>query len=647
MIQETLPDLSVIHLTYDGNGNVTSITSPRRLQHQFFYNMMNLLDEYLPPVLPSVTGVETTYRYNFDKQLAQISRPDGTNIYFYYNPSTPSTGLLSQIQTPTGNYTYTYYPNTNLIASLTSPYAEVLSYHYVGNLPTSVTSSGSVSSYLGFTYNPDSTVASIGVGANATSATPVNLSYDKDGLLIGSGDEKLTINSQGAVSASALGNISESLKYNPLGQMVQDSFSFSTQQLLLKTISRDKLGRIIGVTEGTKNLTYVYDPAGTLKSVTQNGFLLRAYTYDSNGNRISASGPGLKVTAQNAQYDSQDRLLAYGPLQFQYDFNGTLTSKIDNSSTKQQITKYTYDAFGNLKTVILPDGRQIDYIIDGQNRRVGKKVNGQLVQMYAYQSQTQLAAILNPQGQVIQRFVYGAKANVPDYMIAGGIEYRIISNQVGTPELVVNSSSGTIVETLSFDEFGVPGPNVGSQTIPIGFAGGLRDSDTGLVRFGARDYDPETGRFVSKDPILFDGGDTNLYSYGLQDPINHVDPTGLYCTYSQSSGSLICIDATTGIPYLNTTGFSGNGLGTNQPAFQNVPNIGPIPSGTYTVGPPNGALGPNTRPLVPDTLANFPSLRDPNSFFLHGGTESHGCVINNNPGNRSVIPTGETFIVVQ
>jgi len=62
---------------------------------------------------------------------------------------------------------------------------------------------------------------------------------------------------------------------------------------------------------------------------------------------------------------------------------------------------------------------------------------------------------------------------------------------------------------------------------PFGFAGGLYDQDTGLVHFGARDYDPFTGRWTAKDPILFKGGETSLYGYTGDDPVNFIDPTGL------------------------------------------------------------------------------------------------------------------------
>jgi RHS repeat-associated protein len=63
--------------------------------------------------------------------------------------------------------------------------------------------------------------------------------------------------------------------------------------------------------------------------------------------------------------------------------------------------------------------------------------------------------------------------------------------------------------------------------IPFGFAGGLHDKDTNLIRFGYRDFDPETGRWTARDPIGFAGGDTNLYGYVASDPVNFIDPDGL------------------------------------------------------------------------------------------------------------------------
>jgi RHS repeat-associated protein len=75
--------------------------------------------------------------------------------------------------------------------------------------------------------------------------------------------------------------------------------------------------------------------------------------------------------------------------------------------------------------------------------------------------------------------------------------------------------------------------------IPFGFAGGLHDRDTKLVRFGYRDYDPDTGRWMAKDPILFAGGDTDLYGYCLNDPVNWVDPEGLRNWDVPNSGDTI------------------------------------------------------------------------------------------------------------
>jgi len=86
----------------------------------------------------------------------------------------------------------------------------------------------------------------------------------------------------------------------------------------------------------------------------------------------------------------------------------------------------------------------------------------------------------------------------------------------------------TAVKEIVYDSFG----NIVTDTdpdfrVPFGFAGGLYDPDTKLTHFGYREYDPFTGRWTAKDPILFAGGDSNLYGYVLNDPVNLVDPWGL------------------------------------------------------------------------------------------------------------------------
>ena len=91
---------------------------------------------------------------------------------------------------------------------------------------------------------------------------------------------------------------------------------------------------------------------------------------------------------------------------------------------------------------------------------------------------------------------------------------------------MVNSVTGAITQRIDYDTFGnvTADSNPGFQ--PFGFAGGIYDPATGLVRFGARDYDARTGRWTAKDPIGFAGGDANLYRYARNDALNLIDPSG-------------------------------------------------------------------------------------------------------------------------
>ena len=307
--------------------------------------------------------------------------------------------------------------------------------------------------------------------------------------------------------------------------MSQLTAAYGGTALFSSQYTRDQAGNItqkaetlIGDTPAT--FTYAYDQAGRLTEVKKDGVVQAGYAYDPNGNRLSLTTPGGAV---GGTYDAQDRLLAYGDNTYTYTANGELKTKTNGSQT----TSYAYDVLGNLTNVTLPNGNAVDYVIDGRNRRIGKKVNGTLIQGFLYQDQLRPIAELDGGGNVITRFIYGTKINVPDYLIKGTTTYRILSDHLGSPRLIVNTANGVVEQRLDYNEFGnvTTDSNPGFQ--PFGFPGGLYDQHTKLTRFGAREYDAETGRWTAKDPIGFAGGDVNLYTYVENNPIRFVDPLGL------------------------------------------------------------------------------------------------------------------------
>src|SRR5262249_5451128 len=142
---------------------------------------------------------------------------------------------------------------------------------------------------------------------------------------------------------------------------------------------------------------------------------------------------------------------------------------------------------------------------------------------------------LDGEGNIISRFVFGLRSNVPEYMVRNGVTYRILTDQLGSPRAVIDNNTGVIVARFDYDEWGVVVAETNSGFQPFGFAGGLSDSMTGLVRFGTRDYAPTSGRWIAKDRVGLGGGSPNLYEYTVNDPINELDPTGEFSVYGWSS----------------------------------------------------------------------------------------------------------------
>jgi RHS repeat-associated protein len=291
---------------------------------------------------------------------------------------------------------------------------------------------------------------------------------------------------------------------------------------------RDNLGRITQKVETVGGVTrtddYQYDTRGQLLNVARNGDLVSVYDYDDNGNRLSLTNPSTSSVTLGS-YDDQDRVLAYGSFEYSFNPNGDLTTKL--STTTNEETTYDYDVRGALLSVVLPDDTTLEYVTDASGRRIAKKVDGIQTQAFLYKDALRIAAEFDGSGNIVSQFAYVHGSHSPDFMVKAGSVYRFIKDQLGSPRVVVNVSTGTIAQVLEYDEFGRVLSDSAPGFQPFGFAGGLYDQHTGLVRFGARDYDAETGRWTAKDPILFGGGDANLHAYVGSDPVNYIDPSGL------------------------------------------------------------------------------------------------------------------------
>ena len=135
-------------------------------------------------------------------------------------------------------------------------------------------------------------------------------------------------------------------------------------------------------------------------------------------------------------------------------------------------------------------------------------------------------------------------ADAADHFTGAAGTFLVLSDHLGSPRLIVNTSTGPTVEEIGgtdCDEFGNVTNDTSPGLTPFGFAGGLYDKDTGLVRFGVRDYDASVGRWTSKDSIRFKGG-INLYAYVANDPVNAHDPNGTNCETECSLESIpICL----------------------------------------------------------------------------------------------------------
>ena len=248
-------------------------------------------------------------------------------------------------------------------------------------------------------------------------------------------------------------------------------------------------------------------------------------SYDKQGRRSrdylpATAGPGYR----DYQYTTDNRLLRAANNTFTHDDNGFRS--IWSSGGTYHLYEYSPD-YGLLKMEIKDENCVFSFKHDENGQRTAKHLNGQLVEAYQWLDFIRLGAFHD--SRMGYEFGYEDGERLPVAMRReDGAVFTLHYDQVGSLRVVADLHGNVIKEVL-YDPFGgIIEDTTPSLRIPIGFAGGLHDHDLGFVRFGWRDYDVNTGRWTAPDPIGDRGGDPDWYGYCLDDPVNGIDPLGLF-----------------------------------------------------------------------------------------------------------------------
>jgi RHS repeat-associated protein len=304
---------------------------------------------------------------------------------------------------------------------------------------------------------------------------------------------------------------------------------------------------------------YGYDLIYELLNATQGGSATESYTYDPVGNRLS------NLTSSGWSYNVSNELNSRPSNSYTYDANGNTQTMANSSGT----TTYTWDFENRLTSVALPgSGGSVNFKYDPFGRRIYKSSSSG-TSIYAYDGDN-LIEEANATGAAVARYSPGLNIDESLAMLRSGTTSYYEADGLGSVTTLSNAA-GALANNYTYDSFGNLVASAGSLVNSFHYAGREFDIETNLYYYRARYYDAIVGRFLSEDPLEFDGDGPNFYSYVRNDPIILTDLFGLSSlVFDANNGTLTVIDG------------NGNVVGV-YPAANNAQNgsRGPWSPGTY------------------------------------------------------------------
>jgi RHS repeat-associated protein len=460
--------------TYDAAGNLLTQASATG-------TVTNTYDQVSRLTSTSNSAGGGTISYGYDKASNQVSETDALGTYT--NTFDDSGVLLVTKYPKSGGYLYTDYA-TDDHGRRTDTFLQGSS-TYSNTSPVTVPSS--YAARYTTTYDPNGRVSEIKAVSN------------NSGTLTTTFDTSYCYNAAAGTSSCSATKASDTSK-------IQWEKNNLTSQITAFTYDGSRI-KTVAQSGGSSNTTW-------------------NYTYDSRGNRLTATATGGTTSSQTLTYNAANEITTTG---YTFDGAGNLTAAPGWT--------YTYNA--------------AEQMIAAKNT----STNVTTTYTYAGASQTQVLTEVNPAGstytitygkadangqpEIDQYKVNSAFSSVYSDPVTGqstmlqtssGIECMYVFDGQGNPVGLLTDFA-TQGFNIAYDPYGVgtfSGSGNGNSQNPYTFKGGIQDRATGLIKFGIRWYNPTTGTWTQEDTLdaPLDPSNANRYAFAGDDPINGFDPSG-------------------------------------------------------------------------------------------------------------------------
>ncbi|WP_231754834.1 RHS repeat-associated core domain-containing protein [Pseudarthrobacter sp. GA104] len=512
--------------TIDGKGNTTTITydaarNPATITPPAPLGATTRTFDAAGRVATKTDGKNQTAAYSYDgnDRLTQtrfgVSCVPATCVTYSYDAN----GNLKTRVDGSGTTSYAYDVQNRPTAKTTGGVTTSLAYDQESNVTSFTDTTGTV----GYRYDNANRLTALAEPGGSCPATPTFPNSTKCTGFTYDDNNRRTV-------TSYPNGVKNSTVYDNAGRVTSITATNTSNAVLAKRAYtyttwgtapvRDGTLRKTMTTETGAVTTYAYDAVKRLTSAVT-GAVTESWTYDLNGNRLTAAKTGTGTIY--SAYNAADQLCWYG-------------SSAGNCSTPPSgATNYSWDANGNFT-----GGGSASNLTYNEFDQFTSGTNGTTTTNYTYagtRNDERLtagsASFLNGSLGITQltrtggttSFIRDPGGNLISMRDASGASFYYTTDALGSVILLTDSAQAKAA-TYSYDSWGDDAGTTGTKaaTNPWTYAGGYNDTTSNRIKFGARYYHPARGRFTQPDPS---GQEANRYAYVNCNPINATDPSGL------------------------------------------------------------------------------------------------------------------------